>query len=68
VLGFLGQWLGISGVARVVAERGSVNPQAVTYGLSESMLTPVSGMVIFVLAAFCWFLLRLGLWTVERRG
>ena len=68
VLGFLGQWLGISRVARVVGERGIVNPQAVTYGLSESLLTPVSGMIIFVLAAFCWFFLRLGLWTVERRG
>lgn len=68
VLGFLGQWLGIAKVSRFVAERGIVNPQAVTYGLSESLLTPVSGMVIFILAAFCWFFLRLGLWTVERRS
>jgi len=68
VLGLLGQWLGIGKVSRVIAERGVVSPPAVTYGLSESLLTPVSGMVIFVVAACCWFFLRLGHWALERRG
>lgn len=68
VLGLLGQWLGIAKVSRAVAAAQGVNPPMVTYGLSESLLTPVTGMVIFLAAAFCWFFLRLGLWSVERRA
>ena len=67
-LGFLGQWIGIGKMARVVAERGIVSPQLVVMGLSESLLTPVSGMVVFVISAFLWFFLRIGLWTFERRS
>ena len=68
VLGFLGQWIGIHGMAKAVAEEGIVNPQAVAYGISESLLTPVAGMVVLVVAAALWFFLRLGLWSVERRA
>lgn len=68
VLGFLGQWTGIHKMTRVVAERGIVSPQAVAYGISESLLTPVAGMTVLVAAAFLWFFLRLGLWSVEQRG
>lgn len=67
VLGFLGQWIGIGRMAQAVAEHGIVSPQAVAYGISESLLTPISGMVVFVSAAFLWFFLRLGLWTREGR-
>ena len=42
--------------AAIAAAEG-VNPPMVTYGLSESLLTPVTGMVIFVVAAFLWFFL-----------
>ena len=38
---------------------------AVTYGLSESLLTPVAGMSVLLAAAFLWFFLRLGLWMRE---
>lgn len=67
VLGFLGQWIGIGTMARVVAERGIVSPQAVVYGISESLLTPISGMIVLVMAAFLWFFLRIGLWVKEGR-
>jgi len=67
VLGFLGQWIGIGRLAQAVAERGIVSPQAVAYGISESLLTPISGMVVFLVAAFLWFFLRLGLWAREGR-
>ena len=68
VLGFLAQWIGIGKMARYVAEQGIVNPQAVVYGLSESLLTTVSGMVLLVVAGFLWFALRVGLWRLERRS
>ncbi len=68
VLGFLGQWIGIHKLSVVVAELGIISPQAVAYGISESLLTPITGMAVLVYAAFVWFLLRLGLWTVEKRA
>ena len=52
-----------------VAERGIVNPQVVVYGLSESLLTTVSGMVLLVVAAFSVVLpTRVGLWRLEKGG
>lgn len=68
VLGFLGQWIGIHKMTRIVAERGIVSPSAVAYGISESLLTPIAGMTVLVAAALLWFFLRLGLWSIERRS
>lgn len=66
VLGFLGQWIGIIKLSKHIALKGVVNPPAVIMGLSESLLTTVSGMVILTVAAFLWFFLRVGLWSAER--
>ncbi len=68
ILGFLGQWVGIHRLSQVVAERGIVNPQMVAYGLSESLLTPIAGMTVLIIAGFIWFALRLGLWRQEERA
>jgi hypothetical protein len=67
VLGGLGQWMGIHKMTQAVAMRGIVNPQAVVHGISESLLTPVAGMAVLIAAAVVWSVLRLGLWTAERR-
>lgn len=63
MLGFLGQWIGLNKMARIVAERGFVSPKAVAIGLSESLSTPLAGMFVLVVAAFLWFLLRVALWS-----
>lgn len=67
VLGFLGQWIGITKMVVVVAERGVVSPPMVVLGLSEALLTTVTGMMVFTVSAFLWFFLRVGLWNAERR-
>ena len=67
VLGFLGQWIGILKITKVVARQGIVSPSMVVLGLSESLLTTVTGMMIFTVSAFLWFFLRVGLWSRERR-
>lgn len=67
VLGFLGQWVGIGKMTRYIAQEGVVSPPAVAYGISESLLTTISGMVVLLVAAFLWFFLRLGLWAKEGR-
>lgn len=63
VLGILGQWMGIHRLTQAIADHGIVNPQLVAYGISESLLTPIAGMVVLVVAALVWFLLRVGLWA-----
>ena len=68
ILGFLGQWIGITRMVVAIGKQGVVNPPAVVMGLSESLLTTVSGMVVFTVSAFLWFFLRVGLWTTERRS
>ena len=67
LIGFLGQWLGIMKIITVIVEHGGVSPNMVVLGLSESLLTPVAGMFVFVVSVFLWFFLRVGLWTKERR-
>lgn len=68
VLGLLGQWLGIHKLTRVLHEQGVVSPSMVAYGISESLLTPLAGMVVLVGAVFLWSLLRWGLWSTNRRA
>jgi hypothetical protein len=68
VLGFPGQWMGIHRMTRVIRERGIVSPEAVAYGISESLLTPITGMAVLTAAALFWFLLHLGLWSLHRRA
>ena len=67
VLGFLGQWMGIHKLTRVIHEQGVVSPPMVAYGISESLLTPLAGMAVLVGAGILWSLLRLRLWSVERK-
>lgn len=68
VLGFLGQWVAMHKICQAIAARGVVNPTMVAIGISESLTTPIAGMAVLVAAACAWFLLRLGLWSVERRA
>lgn len=68
VLGFLGQWIGILKITKFVAREGVVSPPMVVLGLSESLLTTVTGMIVFTVAGFLWFFLRVGLWSAERRA
>lgn len=67
LLGFLGQWLGVMKLITVMVEHGLASPKLVVLGVSESLQTPLGGMVVFVVSAFLWFFLRVGLWTKERR-
>jgi len=67
LLGFLGQWLGVMKLITALVEHGIASPKLVVLGVSESLQTPLGGMFVFVISAFLWFFLRVGLWTKERR-
>ena len=66
LIGLLGQWIGVMRIITALVEHGVVSPDMVVYGLSESLLTPVAGMFVLVGSAFLWFILRVGVWRVER--
>lgn len=67
LLGFLGQWLGVMKLITAMVEHGLASPQLVVLGVAESLQTPLGGMFVFVISAFLWFFLRVGLWAKERR-
>lgn len=68
VLGFLGQWIGVMKMVHFIARQGVVSPPMVVLGLSEALLTTVTGLAVFTGSAFLWFSLRVGLWNAERRA
>lgn len=68
ILGFLGQWIGILKMTKFIAREGVVSPPMVVLGLSEALLTTVTGMLVLCVSAFLWFFLRVGLWARERRA
>jgi biopolymer transport protein ExbB/TolQ len=68
VLGMLGQWMGIHKMTNAIHEHGIVSPSAVAIGISESLWTPLAGMVVLAGAAVLWSLLRLRLWSIEQRA
>jgi len=57
VLGFLGQWMGMSKIAGVVAHNRVISPQKVAIGLGESMQTAILGMLVLFVAIAIWLIL-----------
>jgi hypothetical protein len=60
LLGFLGQWVGLFKIARILIEeapRVGLNPQAVGVGFAESLRTSIFGVSVLVLAGVAWFVL-----------
>ena len=58
VLGWFGQWSGLYKVATIIASASVLNPSAVIMGFSESLISTIAGLTVFVVAAPCWFVLH----------
>ena len=58
VLGWLGQWNGLYKAASIIAHAPVLNPSAVIMGFSESLVSTIAGVTVFVVAAPCWFVLH----------
>jgi biopolymer transport protein ExbB/TolQ len=58
LLGLLGTAVGIIQMAQVLAVLGQVESPLVYGGIGVVLVTLVFGMMIFLVAAICWFLLR----------
>ena len=58
VIGLLGQWNGLYKGFSVVAAAEVINPSAVIMGFSETLVSVIAGLTVFIVAAPCWFVLR----------
>ena len=55
--GILGQAVGILGALKAIEQTGTVSPAMLSGGLQVSMIAPVYGLVIFLIALAAWSLL-----------
>ncbi len=58
VLGWLGQWSGLYKGFVAIAQYGVANPSALILGFSESLISTIAGLTVFLVAAPCWFVLH----------
>ncbi len=58
VLGWLGQWSGLYKGFVAIAQYGVANPSALILGFSESLISTIAGLTVFLVAAPCWFVLQ----------
>ncbi|TFG98388.1 MAG: hypothetical protein E4H13_09930 [Calditrichales bacterium] len=63
VLGFFAHHLGIYHAMRAIAAASDVSPAIVSYGYSMSLVTVLTGLMIFIISALIWFLLR---WRLKK--
>jgi biopolymer transport protein ExbB/TolQ len=62
VLGFLGTVIGIIQIAQAIRLLGQVEPPLVWAGFGLSLVTLIFGLLIFLIAALLWFVLRQWSW------
>lgn len=58
VLGFLGTTVGIIQMAQAITLAGAVHPPLVWGGFGVALVTLIFGLLIFLVAAVLWFVLR----------
>lgn len=66
VLGLLGTTIGITQMAQAIMLAGAVEPMLVWGGVAVALPPVIFGLLILLVAAFCWLLLRQQL--LRRRG
>ena len=57
-IGLFGQWNGLYKVATILASAPVVNPNAVIMGFSETLVSTIAGLTVFIVAAPCWYVLH----------
>ncbi len=58
VLGIFGQWSGLYMSASAIIRASVINPGAVFEGFAATLVTLISGLTVFIVAAFCWIVLH----------
>lgn len=58
VLGFLGQCLGIYEALKAISEAEALSPSVMAVGFFVSFTSTLIGLIVLVIAALAWFVLR----------
>ena len=58
VFGFLGHYLGVYRAMNAIAHAGDISPGIVAMGYGISLITILSGLLIFIVSALLWFFFR----------
>ena len=57
ITGILGQLIGLYSAFDAIEKAGAISPGTLAAGLKVSSITTLYGMMIFILAYLCWFLI-----------
>jgi hypothetical protein len=58
VIGFFAHYLGIYHAMIAISRASDISPAIVSYGYSMSLIPVLAGLLIFLVSAIIWFLLR----------
>jgi biopolymer transport protein ExbB/TolQ len=58
IFGFFSHYLGVYYAMIAISQANDISPAIVAYGYSMSLITILTGLMIFILSAIIWFVLR----------
>ena len=58
ILGFFAHYLGVYYAMQSIYKANDISPAIVAQGYSMSLITILTGLIIFILSAVIWFILR----------
>ena len=58
ILGFFAHYLGVYYAMQAIYKANDISPAIVAQGYSMSLITILTGLIIFILSAVIWFILR----------
>ena len=65
VLGFFAHYLGVYYAMQAIYKANDISPAIVAYGYSLSLVTILTGLVLFIISAILWFIFR---WRYRQRA
>ena len=65
VLGFFAHYLGVYYAMQAIYKANDISPAIVAHGYSLSLVTILTGLVLFIISAILWFIFR---WRYRQRA
>ena len=67
ILGFFAHYLGVYYAMQAIYRANDISPAIVAYGYSLSLVTILTGLVLFIVSAIIWFVFRWRYRKLSRR-
>ena len=58
ILGFFAHYLGVYYAMQAISRANDISPAIVAYGYSLSLVTILTGLILFLISALIWFIFR----------